>query len=217
MRVIPRSLIALIAAVAAATAAMCPGPAISLAGMDNELSTVDNTGRTLNIQQWDILIEGVTPLDQNPLTREWFHTGRAVYHIVGDDADDFKGTLELGYQIGFPWKMGNGLSFTYSTPNINLDQSTVPGIFARQGALVVTSPPIFPGIAVRVDVGNGPGLHEVSTFSVPVSGGDGAVAVAGAHGTVSGAAGGVTLRPFARLLSDDGDSVTTYGEPLEMH
>ena len=213
MRVIPRSLIVLIAA----AAALCPTPVIALAGLDNELSTVDGVGRTMNIQQWDILINGVTPLDQNPLTREWFHTGRAVYHVIGDDADNFKGTLELGYQIAFPWQMGNGLSFTYTTPNVNLDQSTVPGIFAQQGSLVITSPPILPGISVAVNVGNGPGLHEVSTFSVPVSGADGAVAVAGAHGTVSGAAGGVTLRPFARLLSDDGDSVTTYGEPLEMH
>jgi len=42
------------------------------------------------------------------------------------------------------------------------------------------------------------------------------VAVANAHGTVTGAAGGVLLRPFARLISKGGDSVTTYGEPWDM-
>jgi hypothetical protein len=44
----------------------------------------------------------------------------------------------------------------------------------------------------------------------------GAVAVSNAHGTVTGAAGGVMLRPFARLISKDGDSVTTYGDPWNM-
>jgi hypothetical protein len=29
---------------------------------------------------------------------------------------------------------------------------------------------------------------------------------------VTGAAGGLLLRPFARLISNAGDSVTTYGE-----
>ena len=52
--------------------------------------------------------------------------------------------------------------------------------------------------------------------SIEVSGAAGAVAVSNAHGTVTGAAGGVLLRPFARLISKDGDSVTTYGEPSDM-
>ena len=33
----------------------------------------------------------------------------------------------------------------------------------------------------------------------------------------TGAAGGVLLRPFARLISKAGDSVTTYGEPWNMN
>ena len=36
-------------------------------------------------------------------------------------------------------------------------------------------------------------------------------------GTVTGAAGGVLLRPFARLISKAGDSVTTYGDPWNMN
>ena len=40
----------------------------------------------------------------------------------------------------------------------------------------------------------------------------------GGGGTsVTGAAGGVLLRPFARLISKAGDSVTTYGEPWNMN
>jgi hypothetical protein len=214
MKGITRSLVAL----AAVSLALVTGVATTHAAMDNELSVVDGLGRTLNVQQWDVLINGVTPLDNNPLSREWFHTGRAVYHVSGDGAEEFTGTLDFGYQVSFPWEMGNGISFTYTTPNANLDQSNLPGILTgAPGSLLVTTPPLIPGVGISIDLGNGPGVQEVSTFSVPISGPDGAVAVAGAHGAVTGAAGGVTLRPYARLTSDDGDSVTTYGQPLEMH
>jgi hypothetical protein len=122
--------------------------------------------------------------------------------------------LELGYQIGFPWSLGVGVNFSYTTPNINLDQTQVVG---PGPALVVTSPPLFPGVSITADLGNGPGIQEVATVSVDVSGPNGGVAVSNAHGTVTGAAGGVLLRPFARLISKAGDNVTTYGEPWNMN
>ena len=202
-----RVLVAFIAAVAALFASS----GTSHAGLDNELSLVDGKGRTLTIQQWDTFLNGVYPLDRNRLTREWFHSGRALYNVTGPGAGDFAGTLELGYQIGFPWSLGVGVNFSYTTPNINLDQTVVPS-----GALTVTSPPLFPGVSISADLGNGPGIQEVATFSVDVSGANGGVAVSNAHGTVTGAAGGVLLRPFARLISKAGDSVTTYGEPWDM-
>ena len=80
----------------------------------------------------------------------------------------------------------------------------------------VITPNLFPGVSISADLGNGPGIQEVATFSVDVSGPQGGVAVSNAHGTVTGAAGGVLLRPFARLISKAGDSVTTYGEPWDM-
>ena len=81
----------------------------------------------------------------------------------------------------------------------------------------VITPNLFPGASISADLGNGPGIQEVATFSVDVAGPHGKVAVSNAHGTVTGAAGGVLLRPFARLISKDGDSVTTYGEPWNMN
>ena len=208
MKVIGRVLVALIAAVAA----LFVGHGTSHAGMDDQLTLVAGDGDTLDIEQWDTYLNGVYPLDRNRLTREWFHSGKAVYHVTGPNADKFAGTLELGYQIGFPWSLGVGVNFSYTTPNINLDQTN-----PIAGALVVTSPPLFPGVSISADLGNGPGIQEVATFSVDVSGPDGAVAVSNAHGTVTGAAGGVLLRPFARLISKAGDSVTTYGEPWNMN
>ena len=81
----------------------------------------------------------------------------------------------------------------------------------------ISTPPLFPGVSISADLGNGPGIQEVATFTVDVSGPNGAVAVSNAHGTVTGAAGGVLLRPYARLISSAGDSVTTYGEPWNMN
>ncbi|HME48032.1 MspA family porin [Mycobacterium sp.] len=209
MRTITRVFVALVAA----TACLLIGHGTSHAGMDNNLTLVDGGGDTLDIEQWDTFLNGVYPLDRNRLTREWFHSGKAVYHVTGPNAAQFAGTLELGYQIGFPWSLGVGVNFSYTTPNINLDQTAI----SATPALVVTSPPLFPGVSISANLGNGPGIQEVATFSVDVTGPDGAVAVSNAHGTVTGAAGGVLLRPFARLISKAGDSVTTYGDPWNMN
>ena len=213
MKAFSRVLVALVAAVAALFATT----GTSHAGLDNELSLVDGKDRTLTIQQWDTFLNGVFPLDRNRLTREWFHSGSAVYSVVGPGADEFEGTLELGYQIGFPWSLGVGINFSYTTPNILFDdQNFGPGGIGSLSTSIIT-PNIFPGVSISADLGNGPGIQEVATFSVDVTGPNGKVAVSNAHGTVTGAAGGVLLRPFARLISKDGDSVTTYGEPWNMN
>ena len=211
MKVISRAVVALIAALAALVA----GSPVSNAVLDNQMSLVDGAGRTMTIQQWDTYLDGVYPLDGNRLTREWFHSGRAIYSVVGPGAEEFAGTLELGYQVGFPWSLGVGINFSYTTPNILLDGvSLSPLAFDPLGSVI--TPNLFPGLSISSDLGNGPGIQEVATFSVDVEGTDGAVAVSNAHGTVTGAAGGVLLRPFARLISQTGDSVTTYGEPWDM-
>ncbi|HEV7423496.1 MAG TPA: MspA family porin [Mycobacterium sp.] len=208
MKAFSRVLVALVAAVAA----LFVSTGTSHAGLDNELSLVDGKDRTLTVQQWDTFLNGVFPLDRNRLTREWFHSGRAKYIVAGPGADAFAGTLELGYQIGFPWSLGVGINFSYTTPNILIDDGNFGNGFAQ-----IITPNLFPGVSISADLGNGPGIQEVATFSVDVSGPNGAVAVSNAHGTVTGAAGGVLLRPFARLISKDGDSVTTYGEPWNMN
>ncbi|MBB4856567.1 hypothetical protein HNP40_003988 [Mycobacteroides chelonae] len=189
------------------------------AGLDDELTLVDGKGRTLRIQQWDTFLNGVFPLDRNRLTREWFHSGRAVYDVTGPGADAFEGTLELGYQVGYPWSLGVGLNFNYTTPNVStLIGFGIPGspIAGQQESSYVQTTNLLPSAGINVDLGNGPGIQEVATFSVAVAGPKGAVAVSNAHGTVTGAAGGVLLRPYARLISSAGDSVTTYGETWDM-
>ena len=203
-------------ALVAASSALFVGAGTAHAGMDDQMSLVDGKGRTMTIQQWDTVLNGVYALDRNRLTREWFHSGRSVYNVSGPGAEEFAGTLELGYQVGFPWSLNVGLNFSYTTPNIFLsDASISPLGFDPIGSVV--TPNLFPGASITSDLGNGPGIQEVATFSVDVEGPEGAVAVANAHGMVTGAAGGVLLRPFARLISQAGDNVTTYGEPWDMN
>jgi len=211
MKAVGRVLVVLVAAFSA----LFVGAGTSQAGMDNQMSLVDGKGRTMTVQQWDTVLNGVFPLDRNRLTREWFHSGRAMYSVAGPGAEDFAGTLELGYQVGFPWSLGVGINFSYTTPNILLDDVGLFPVFNPLGSVI--TPNLFPGVSISSDLGNGPGIQEVATFSVDVEGSEGSVAVANAHGTVTGAAGGVLLRPFARLISKTGDSVTTYGEPWNMN
>ncbi len=140
-----------------------------------------------------------------------------MYIVAGPGADEFEGTLELGYQIGFPWSLGVGINFSYTTPNILLDDaaSLVPGRSTRWArssprtcSRVCRSAPTW--ATARV-------FRKWRRSRSTLSGPHGKVAVSNAHGTVTGAAGGVLLRPFARLISKAGDSVTTYGEPWNMN
>ena len=222
MRAVGRVLVAVVTRVAAVVVGvltvaggLLAGAGSAQAALDNQMTLVDGGGRTLTIQQWDTFLDGVFPLDRNRLTREWFHSGKAIYSVVGPGADEFAGSLEMGYQIGFPWSLGVGINFSYTTPNILLDDVSIsPLAFDPLGSVI--TPNLFPGVSISSDLGNGPGIQEVATFSVDVEGPEGSVAVSNAHGTVTGAAGGVLLRPFARLISKAGDSVTTYGAPWDM-
>ena len=203
-------------AVLAASSALFVGAGTAQAGMDDQMSLVDGKGRTITIQQWDTVLNGVFPLDRNRLTREWFHSGRVVYNVAGPGAEEFAGTLELGYQIGFPWSLSVGLNFSYTTPNIFLDDVSISPLNFNPLGSVIT-PNLFPGASIGADLGQGPGIQEVATMSVDVEGPEGTVAIANSHGQITGAAGGVLLRPFARLISQAGDQVSTYGEPWDMN
>ena len=106
-----------------------------------------------------------------------------------------------------------GIGFNYTTPNILIDDGNLSGLNPFQ---LGRYPNLFPGVSINSDLNGSPGIVEVAP-SVDVAGPAGGVAVSNAHGTVTGAAGGVLLRPFARLIASSGDQVTTYGEPWNMN
>ncbi|MBU8829760.1 MspA family porin [Mycolicibacterium goodii] len=198
-----------------------PSPVLTTPGsadatMNSELSVVDGRGRVLTVQLWDTQLETTAPLDRNRLTREWYQTGRARYVVSGAEVDTFRGLLELGYQIGFPWSMGVRVTFNYTTPNLLVYDGSIapPPLGAGFAPLeAVLTPDLLPGVTFSSDLGKGPGIQEVVTSSIPVTKPRGGIGVVNAHGTVTGAAGGVLLRPFARLSSSQGDSVTAYDSP----
>ncbi|MUM08328.1 porin [Mycobacterium sp. CBMA 213] len=218
-RVRRRTLVAKSAAALAVVGMACTlnGSGVAAAGLDNELRLIDTQHRELQVQQWDTSLIGVIPLDRNRLTREWFHSGKATYTCAGAGCDEFAGTLQLGYQIAFPWSLGVALRFTYTTPNVRLDKVNSRVVNGNGGGGGIITPNLLPGVSITANLGNGPGVQEVATFSVAVAGPSRSVAVSNAHGTVTGAVGGVLLRPFARLTSKTGDSVTTYGDPWDMN
>jgi MspA len=84
----------------AAVVALFVSTGTSHAALDNELSVVDGGGRTMVIQQWDTFLDGVFPLDRNRLTREWFHSGRAIYHVTGPGADRSRARWNWGIRSG---------------------------------------------------------------------------------------------------------------------
>ena len=213
MKGIGRIRVALVAAVVGLSVAL---PGTAQAVMDNQMSLVDGGGRTMTIQQWDTFLDGVYPLDRNRLTREWFHSGKAKYKVAGPAGAVAVANSQGTDERGFAGSGGGGDNGCYSTPKILLDDVSISPLgFDPLGSVI--TPNLFPGASISSDLGNGPGIQEVATFSVDVAGPEGSVAVANAHGTVTGAAGGVLLRPFARLISKAGDSVTTYGEPWNMN
>src|SRR5260370_12586516 len=158
MKAISRVLIAMVAAIAA----LFVSTGTSHAGLDLELSLVDGQDRTLTVQQCDTFLNGVFPLDRNRLTREWFHSGSAVYNVAGPGSDEFAGTLELGYQIGFPWSLGVGTNFSYTTPHILLDDASLFPTFNPLGSVI--TPNLFPRVSISADLVRGPARPEAATF-----------------------------------------------------
>ena len=202
-----------------AAATLLSSNAVSTAALDNEQSLVDTANDTLTVQQWDTAFNGVAPLDRNRLTREWLQSGRVAYTVTGPHAASFSGKLELGYQVSFASALGVGMRFAYTTPNLFLNGVKLNPFVSTFNPLGSTiSPNLFPSASISADLGNGPGVQEIATFSAPVSGKSGAINIGNAHGTVSGAADGVLLRPYARLTGTNAnDTVSTYGDPWNMN
>ena len=142
MKAIGRLLVTMLVAVAA----LFVGTGSAQAAMDNQQSLVDGKGRTMTIQQWDTFLDGVFPLDRNRLTREWFHSGKAIYAVVGPGASDFAGTLELGYQVGFPWSLGWVSTSPTPHPTSCSTTSASPGAFNPLGSVI--TPNLFPGVSI---------------------------------------------------------------------
>lgn len=178
----------------------------SASAIDSQNSIVDHGGNTVTATIADTHINFVPPLDGNPLTREFFHNGRAGFKVEGPDADDFEGTVAIGYQIGYPATLDGSISVNYSTPQLELETKLAPDEIAS-----ATVSDILPTLGGELSVGFGPGIVDVPATEGDIEGDEGDIALSAFHGSVTGVLGPTNIRPYVTVTSSAGDSVTTYG------
>jgi hypothetical protein len=191
-------------AIAASTgAALILGAGTANAALDNATEIVTADGLSIEARQSDTNIQFMAPLDGNPLTREWTHSGVAGFRVGGGDTKDFSGKIALGYQVGYPATLSGQLKFSYSTPSLGLSIGSDSG---------PTIGNLIPTLGVEISAGFGPGVQTVEVASGSISGAQGSIRIAGFHGTVTGVLGQTNVRPYVTVTSSRGDSVTTYGK-----
>ncbi|MDV7196834.1 MspA family porin [Rhodococcus kroppenstedtii] len=197
----------------AAVVGLVVGSGSAQAAVDDSNSIVDGGGNTITVSQADTFINSVAPLDGNPLSREWFHNGRAIVEVAGPDAEDFSGTITLGYQFGYPGSLDGTLTFSYTTPNISatLKPSATPGGGFTASELGTSD--LLPSASASVELGFGPGIEDVEVGSGAASGERTEIQVSNVHGTATGILGNVSVRPYVKVVSDNGDTAVTYGKP----
>ncbi|RLP24153.1 MspA family porin [Nocardia seriolae] len=174
-----------------------------IAAVDGDNSIVDQQGRTVEAMSADTRIDFVPPLDGNPLTREWFHSGKACFQVTLPAGDPWTGHITMGYQVGYPATLSGKISFQYQTPGLELE-------IGKDGPKADIYN-LIPTLGIQLDVGFGPGIQSVDVAGGDVSGSDGCIMISGFHGTVTGILGTTTIRPFVRLVSSSGDTVVAYG------
>ncbi|MEH6794875.1 MAG: MspA family porin [Rhodococcus sp. (in: high G+C Gram-positive bacteria)] len=198
------------------------GTGTASAAVDSTNTVVDANGNVITVSLSDTFINSVSPLDGNPLTREWFANGVAGWTVTGPDADDFEGTVAIGYQVGYPMSLGGSVTFGYTTPNISLGASAdIDGTGAFDGAGVSASTgDLLPSLGFSAEIAPGPGIVDATAASGNVQGteGDaegpsGTIQIANAHGTATGILGNVRVRPYVSVTSSTGDVAVTYGAP----
>jgi hypothetical protein len=183
--------IAMLAVTAGVAASAMFGTGVAAAQVDNVTTIVTPDGMTIEAEIAWTNIQFVPPLDSNPASREWFHDSVVGYRISGPGADKFKGKVTVGYHVGYPYSLGS--------VGVKVDQPAI-GDFEQLGG------------AYTFGFGFGPGIADVPVGSVETSGASDQFAIHGWHGTVTGVIGQIHIRPYFRVTSEHGDTVTAYGK-----
>lgn len=193
------------------------GTGTASAAVDSTNTVVDANGNVITVSLSDTFINSVSPLDGNPLTREWFANGVAGWTVTGPDADDFEGTVAIGYQVGYPMSLGGSVTFGYTTPNFSLGAEINN---AGEGSISGSTSDLLPSVGFEAEIAPGPGIVDATAASGNVQGteGDaegpsGTIQIANAHGTATGILGNVRVRPYVSVTSSTGDVAVTYGAP----
>lgn len=201
-------------AASASVVGLVLGTGTASAAVDSTNTVVDANGNVITVSLSDTFLNSVSPLDGNPLTREWFANGVAGWTVTGPDADDFEGTLAIGYQVGYPASLGGKVTFDYKTPSLSI--SGIGGKDPASGSVG----DILPQAGFSAEIAPGPGIVDATAASGNIQGteGDaegasGTIQIANAHGTATGILGNVRVRPYVSVTSSTGDVAVTYGVP----
>ncbi|OZC76872.1 hypothetical protein CH274_19490 [Rhodococcus sp. 06-418-5] len=193
-------------AASASVVGLVLGTGTASAAVDSSNSVVDADGNTITVTLSDTFINGVAPLDGNPLTREWFANGRASYDVQGPSADDFEGTLKIGYQIGYPMSLNGGVEISWSSPSAEFNlgsgnESSVTGTLPIVGG---GDPSVVLGGAGTSSTGLDVGVQLIPQAT-------GTIALANGPGVVQSESAYAVLNEEADITSSEGDAAGTSG------
>ncbi len=224
-RAVRRHSTRLIAAAGAAVfGLMTVGTGNAGAVVNNFSSIPDGQNNMIEVSQGDTSIFGVPPLDSSPLSREFFHSGYVEAKITGPTAGAAAGKLTFGYQVGYPIAL-TGANIQLNTPGLGWELENTGAIgfddVFGQGVIGLglenrgmLAGDIIPQQNLNFDLQPG-GITDVPVVEDKEFTGAGAkIRIGNIHGSVAGAIGPVTLRPYARLEMASGDVVMTYGAPV---
>lgn len=182
------------------------GTGTASAAVDSSNSVVDADGNLIVVTLSDTFINGVAPLDGSPLTREWFANGKASYEVTGPTADDFEGTLKIGYQIGYPLSLGGGVTVEWASPSADLgissgNESSVTGTFPLDG----TPPSVGP----LTGTGTSTSGLDIGVQLIPQA--TGTIALENGPGVTQSESAYAVLNDSADITTSEGDAAGTSG------
>ena len=264
---------------AAAVAGLVLGSAGAASAEVNDQNRIVSDGHEVIVTQEDTFINGVPPIGGSPLSREWFHNGRGLAHIVGPTAADFEDTtFQFGYQVAWAASIDGVLGFSWESPDPSLTSTrgieniplydplwntadadseevdengdpivkagdyidydgnkvksedrvpktsdgTADGdpLFVPNGETspqpyakdVLKTSGLLPQATAAIELTPAPGIAEIVVADGPFDGDFKEVQFANVHGAATGVIGPVSVRPFVRAITANGDNVTTYGQ-----
>ena len=199
-------------AASASVVGLVLGTGTASAAVDSSNSVVDADGNTITVTLSDTFINGVAPLDGNPLTREWFANGRASYDVQGPSADDFEGTLKIGYQIGYPMSLNGGVTVEWASPSAELGissgNSSTIGVEGSLGDIFDLATGDLLDLPIETEATSGSGL-DIGVQLIPQA--TGTLELENGPGVVQSESSYAVLNEEADITSSEGDAAGTSG------
>ncbi|WP_026061279.1 MspA family porin [Rhodococcus rhodochrous] len=157
-------------------------------------------------------------------------------------ADFEGSTFQFGYQVAWTASIDGAIGFNWTSPDLTLKTTTkfeavkdaagnpvylkdaagndlldannnpIPAYQAVPGGETATTKGLLPQMNAGVDLTQAPGIEEIVVAEGEFNGDFKEVQIANVHGAATGVIGPVSVRPFVRVITDNGDNVTTYGQ-----